>query len=327
MSTDRTSATDAQLRELTAAHEATNQVLDAMRRLQIDPDALPRLPWETAHHVLGGIWPTDIWTVCAATGNGKTQTLSHLIEHWRASDLTVHVWSLEQKPSEIRAGLAALALGYHPQWVLGNDWRRLPANAQARVLEELEAQKLDPRLIFRDGGRLGRDDLSIEMRRAKAAGASVIVLDHIHEVDVGEFNQHTGLVQFFHALKALVNELELPVVLAAQMNRGDRDPLGPYRPPNIFGIQGGEVIRQKSSVVLGLYRPLKADFQKADEMAIRMGTARVQDFVQPNAIGLHVMKHRLRGDTTGDLIQLAYARGRITDPLTVNQPSEDRYGF
>lgn len=323
-----TDPVEVQRAEVETSLGATDQVLDALSRLNIDPTRLPRLPWDTVHEVCGPLWPTDIWCVAAATGNGKTTVLAHLIEHWVMERTTVYVMSLEQDPMEIRTALAALACHFHVQRVLENDWHGLPRDAKSQIARHLQWQDREARAALRFHPRQAVTIETIEhdLMMAAHVGAKVIILDHIGMVDLGPGNQHAMLKLLCRILKSFVNHLRIPIVMAAQINRGDRDPIAPYQPPNVYSIEGGEVIRQIASVALGLYRPLVETFDTEDARQVRTGRRKIGQYVKPNTIGVHVMKHRLRGGTLGDLMELPYEHGRITCPKTLARVGqEDRW--
>ena len=303
-----------------------DQVLDALNRLDIDPLRLPRLPWDSVHDVVGPVWPTDLWCLAAATGNGKTTVAAHLIDAWVRAGRRVYVLSLEQKPAEIRTALAALRLKLHPQRCLENRWEKLPRDAAPMLRAELARQitELEGRLVFAPTEGLSRETLGSEMTNAYSLRADLVVIDHIHHVDLGGGNQHEALVRFCRDLKRLANDLELPVLILAQLHRGEKDPIAPYQPPNPYSIQGGEVIRQVSSVALGLYRPLVETFDAESARSVRTGKTKISQYLEPHTIGIHVMKHRLRGgEAIGEILHLRYEHGRITCPTTDRRHAQE----
>jgi replicative DNA helicase len=302
------------------------QVLAALDRLAIDPMTLPRLPWDALTNVVGPIWPTDIWLVAAGTGSGKTTVLAHCAEHFVASRRRIYVLALEQSPNELRTAMAALALGYHPQWALVNAWTKLGTGAEAKIRAELKRQvsELEGRLIFSPSETLTVHDLEFELATAASLGADLVLIDHLGQVDVGGYE---GLRTFLKELKRAINAVQIPVLMAAQLGRGDRDILRPYRPPTSYDLEGGEVIAQIASVILGLYRPVMP-MTVGDEREVRRGSKSIREFVVPHAIGVTVMKHRVGGDVLGERILLHYERGRISDPVTEQRLADEvRYGL
>jgi replicative DNA helicase len=301
------------------------QVLESLERLDIDPLRLPRVPWDSLHEIIGAIWPTDIWLVGAGTGSGKTTLLAHLAEALLAARRRVYVITLEQKPSELRTAMAALALHMHPQRALENDWAGLGVDAEASLRDELtrQVQELEGRLIFSPSEVMREDTIEDEMRMADRFQADVVIIDHLGQVDAEGYG---ALKRFLKRLKREVNTFNLPVIVAAQLGRGDRDMMRPYRPPTTYDIEGGEVIAQIVSVALGLYRPLVDTFGIEDERAVRRGQAKIRDFLVPQTMGVAVLKHRARGDQRAATLHLGYRNGRIIDPTTAAREAlESRY--
>lgn len=306
---------------------AADQVLDALTRLKIDPRTLLRLPWDSLHDLLGYLWPEQFWVVAAATGNGKSTFLMQLINAWASQKRRIYFLPLEQPADVMRQYWAALANDLDPARVLQNDWASLPRDAQHRVTEHLKWQaELSggrTRVHFSDARYVSEDILAEEMLHALAFGADVVIIDHIHRLDLGTGNSWNGLVRICQAIKEGAKNCRIPVLAAAQMHRDkEGDVLAPFLPPKPTAIQGGEVIRQEADVALGLYRPLLASFTPDDARDIRAGKAKVGPFLEPHCVGAHVLKHRVRGSTFGDIVKLKYLHGKITCSET-----EDRLAY
>ena len=302
-----------------------DQVFEATERLDINPNTLPRLPWDALHEVVGPIWPTDIWLAGAGTGSGKTTLLAHIAEALLASRRRIYVLTLEQTPAELRTAMAALALGYHPQQALQNAWDKMGNDSKRILTNELHRQitDLEGRLIFSHATTMAEDDIEPEMLMAQRFNADLVIIDHLSQIDADGYN---GIKRFVKTLKRVVNEVQIPVLVAAQLGRGDRDIMRPYRPPTTYDIEGGEVIAQHMSVAIGLYRPT-IPMSLDDERSVRRGQAEMKNFLVPEAMGVSLMKHRVRGDQLGAKIQLRYRHGRITDPLGVDPEGGARYGL
>ena len=306
---------------------AAEQVTDAVSRMQIDPLDLPRLPWDSLHDLLGPLWPESFWVVAAATGNGKSTALMQLVDFWSHEDVRVWMLPLEQPGYVMRQYWAALACGYDPAKVLENNWRALPSGAEAKVREHLAWQQATNggrfKVHFSDARRIGMAQLAEEYQQAADALSHVVVIDHIHRLDMGGGHPHSMLVALCQQIKELAKYYSIPCVAAAQLHRDkEGDVLAPFLPPKPTAIQGGEVIRQECDVAIGLYRPLQDTFTAENARAIRMGQSKIRPFLEPNSVGVHVLKHRVRGNTLGELVKLRYEHGRITCSQT-----EDRLAY
>jgi hypothetical protein len=120
------------------------------------------------------------------------------------------------------------------------------------------------------------------------------------------------LVHMCHAIKEMVKHYRIPLLGLAQLHRGDGDILAPFRPPKPTAIQGGEVIRQLADVVAGIYRPLQP-MSRNDEQEVRAGTRALKNWLEPNMVGVHVMKHRVDGEQFGEIVKLRWHKGMIED--------------
>lgn len=314
--------TEAQL----ATFEQTEAALD---RLRIDPHTLLAWPWSSIDALTGKIWPDDIVTVCAHSGNGKTTVLTQCLYPWLDAGKTVYVVTLEQDPMEYRTALAALDLGYHPQRALANDWDRLPQNAAHHLADAIRRQRVAyaDRLHFSPSRMVKPDEFGREIDRAVYLQADILILDHVGHLDYSD-KAYSELSRFLRKLKDDAKQLGLPVLMAAQMNRGDRNPLSPFHPPNLHDIEMGGKIRQISSIVLGVYRPLLETCSAEDEREVRRGKAKVSQFLEKERMAFAVLKGRKQGEDFGETVKLDFKKGRIIDPADqARQTLEEKYGL
>ncbi len=304
---------------------ALDQVGVARDRLGINPIRQPRLPWDTLHDLLGYIWPESFWVIAASTGNGKSSTLMQIVNAWVDERRRVYMLPLEQPASVMRLYWAALSLRYDPRRVLENDWGKLPSDAPKQVHAHLswqqseEARKL---IAFSDAPFIGEAEILPAFEDAATFGASVIVIDHLHRIRLQGSNSYGALVSLCQTIKECAKRFQVPVLSAAQIHRGDGDVLAPFLPPKPTAIQGGEVVRQEADVAIGLYRPLLSTFSPEDARQVRLGQSRIKPHLEPNTVGVHVLKHRVRGDMLGEIVKLRYEFGRIICPQT-----EDRLAY
>jgi hypothetical protein len=304
------------------------QAQDALDRLRLDPLKLPRLPWDRVHELTDPIFPQSIWGICAATGGGKTSTAAHLIEYWSHNGQRVYVITLEQPPLEYRIALAALRLGYHPQLCLRNKFESLPVGAEKALRQEIirQATTLEPWLKFADVTAVGLRDMPHQFEEASLFEADVIVLDHWHMLDLKGYGE---LESFCRAMRGWLTEYGIPVIAMMQLHRGERDILSRFRPPTTHAIQGGEVVPQLLHVCLGLFRPT-TPMSKDEEAQVRRGQRSITDFLVPDSMGVHLMKHRTMGGIVGKdaTVYLDYKQGRLSDPQTdARAAEEERLGI
>jgi replicative DNA helicase len=306
---------------------ASAQVSGASERLASGIQGLD-WPFPTLQQKYGGI-PYPSWSgIAAMTGAGKTSFLMSLVLEWVRIVKKVYVLPFEVDATTMRLNLAAQAAGLHPGRVAQGAWAELPLDARDRLKEQLEWQAGAGMALLRFSGRSSASVLEMqdEMDLASRWGASVVILDHFHRLEGVENYRTTA--QHAKNLTELVKDYDTPLLAALQINRNEKDFFAAHQPPHFQTIQGGEVIRQESHVVLGLYRPLSAMVSRKDLVMIRsgIGEKKIGDIVKPNCVGVHLMKHRYRGELVGDTMELGWSHGRVVDPiLQASDALEDRY--
>lgn len=311
--------------------DTRTQVADALAYMDQDFTRCPRFEWDRVHDVVGQILPYWFLVLAAATGNGKSTTLMSIVKHCAREGWPVYMLPLEQPTDVMRLYWAALELGFPPSAVLENRWRELPRDAYERVQKHLKWQATDGERLVHFDAATGVNEAVLEaaVQRARAFGARLVIVDHLHRLELDGANPHAALKRMCKHIKELAKGYRIPILCAAQLHRDkDGDVLAPFKPPKPTAIEGGEVIRQECDVALGLYRPLRAGFSDKDAQAVRMGREEIRDHLEPNAVGVHVLKHRLRGEMLGRIITLRYERGAIVCPDTQRRLEyEARHGL
>lgn len=300
------------------AEQAKQQAEAAIELTELDTSGCLRLPWNAVGEAIGPLLPWQFWVLAAATGNGKTTMLMSIIANWIGQDRRVWMLPLEQPTDLMRLYLAALRQGLDPRLVQAGDWHRLPPGAIEAVRADLHWQATPDAaalLHMSDTAFVDENALRQEVLAAVAWGAEVVVIDHLHRLQMtGHRDGYHALVRMCQLLKELAKTHRIPMLVAAQLNRGDGSRLSAFYPPKPTSIQGGEVIRQECDVALGLFRPLRETPDHATKAAIEAGVIQPRDLVEPNCLGVSVLKHRVFGDRLGEVIRLRYERGQILDP-------------
>ena len=312
---------------------AWDQVDAAKDRLRLDALKCPRMPWDSLHDVVGPLWPGELWVIGASTGNGKSTALMNLVGAWEAEGKKVWMVPLEQPASVMRLHWAAYALDLTSRAVLENNLSTLD---RQRVADHLDWQSHGAgrdRVGFSDATTLTPNGVSHHFDDAARFGADVLILDHLNHNQPdpgGNPNGYAVLKDICHEILRCNAEIQsvrpgLMTVAAVQLHRDKLgDHLAPFKPPKPSSIEGGEVVRQTCNVALGLYRPMRA-FTGTEEIDLRHGRLAIKEVLEPDRIGVAVMKHRIRGDA-GTIIKLDFLRGRIRCPLTEARiGSEYRY--
>lgn len=294
------------------------QVEAAIALAKRDFTKQPRLPWDSLHDRTGFLLPGEFWAVAAHPGNGKSTFLMSLVAGWAEAGVRCYVLSLENEPEVMRRYLAALRLGYEVEAVLSNDYGALPDGADTELLRELSSQSEVPaRDLVRFSPAPFLDPLGVvaEIQQAASVGADVVLIDHLNRVETSGYDAHVAMI---HQVREVAKHTGLPVVGAVQFNDrlsgGSR--LAPYMPPRAATIKGGQHILEEAAVVLGLYRPLSDEVDTKVRRDIETGMLQATEYLEPNAIGVVILKHRIRGRYQGSKLNLTYQAGRISCPQT-----------
>lgn len=290
--------------------------------LETDPEAGGvRFPWTRLDALVGPLRSHYLTLVGADTGNGKTSVMMHLLHEWQARGRRVYMVSLEIDPFLLRLYWACLATGCDPRPVIQKGKQGLPEESLTQIQRHMTWQAgsrdASHRVRFSSWRRLAIADLHPMMVEARTQGADVILLDHLHEIDIdGPEVRGTGYdrwVSCCRLLKELVREFQIPVVAAAQFHRDKAfDRLAPFLPPKDTAFQGGHKLLQVADVALGLYRPLTSLITKGEMVRLRAGLLNIRDFISQGQIGCAVLKHRWQ-DQRGKVCTLRYTQGYITD--------------
>jgi replicative DNA helicase len=296
------------------ANPAVDQAAEAITRTQQSFHLAPQMPWRVLHDLVGPVLPDALWIIGAQTGHGKTTLMLNWLQTLaRSAGQKTYVLPLEQRPAMMRLVWASLSLGYPTALVLENRWRELPDDAekqvQAHVAEQVEW--CGESVVFSDVEYLSEANLEETFQDAHAQGCTLILVDHLHRMAESSYR---AMAMVAKALTRNIRKYGIPVACTAQFNQGgpERNPLQGYREPQLSDIYMGQVIAHEAHVILGLYRPLQG-MSKEETQAVKNRETKAWKFAIPNTVGVHCMKHRVRGMLAeGRSIELQYDRGRIT---------------
>jgi hypothetical protein len=311
-----------------AADDVFEQTLEARDRLLLPPESYLHLPWAAVDALVGGIAPGDVWFVAGFSGNGKTTWLMNCVNELLEQGRTVYYLGLETRPSVLRTHLVCLRLGIYPGDVLSGKAKGYPdwPTVRPTLIEALEVQRrMGERDRFITSGVRHVDAAALRAASQDAAldKADVVVIDHVDHLRHGDGrNQHEESVRVVNLLLELAQDKHLRLLVATQCNneaaRGDR--LGQYAPPQVHHVYMGSSKRMVATGMLGLYRPLEPNVDKATLADVRAGRREPTDVLAPNTMGVVVMKHRYYGGREGSRTTLRLEHGRLFDT-----PDRDRH--
>jgi replicative DNA helicase len=299
----------------TLLHE---QLAEASDRLYEDTSFYPVFPWPDVAAIAGPLVPDDLVMVAARTGGGKSLFLQNLFDALISAGRSGLYVGLEQPPRILRAKWACLRAGVDQRLVLAPrvEERETAARFDAirRVEEELRWQR-DPAVaeLAHFAGARVIDAAGLRQWTAWGVdhGCQFVILDHIDRVQHGEGrNPFHEMSQTVRAAKELAVEHHLVMLVATQVGRpGEANEA--FMPPALHNLRGGGTKEEEADTVLGIFRPLRPDTTEKDMKRVRTGLVGPETIVEPNQMGVRVLKHRMDGTAVGKVARLHVHHGRI----------------
>lgn len=297
-----------------------DQINDAVRRLHEDTTSYPQFPWAKLAELSGPMAPEDLVIVGARTGGGKSLFLQNLFDSFICAGRIGLYVGLEQTPMILRIKWACLRTDIPPRLLLATrnhergslEWQ----HAMNVVQEDLKWQKsleIRVRAHFSAQRMINAAGLKRWTEWAVDHGAEFVIVDHIDRV------QHGGGKNPFHELsetirlaKELASQHRITMILASQVGRPG-DPLEQFMPPALHQLRGAGTKEEEADTVLGIYRPLKLDTTDQDLKMVRQGLADRDTVIEPNTMGVMLLKHRLDGPVANKLVHLSVRHQRVLD--------------
>jgi len=205
---------------------------------------------------LGGIHPTDLIVVSAASGAGKT-TLGTLLATSAASEgRRVAFFALEAYENEIEQRILfarmcqinALHGSRHADltfsaWMMGKcdgiAW------LETKAVDELDLRGL--RTLYREE-HFGADDITAQFLAIRSK-VDLIILDHLHYVDYDGQSENAGLRKVVRAIRTAALEIQTPVIVIAHLRKRDAKTAGLI--PTVDDIHGSsDIVKVATKVVV-----------------------------------------------------------------------------
>jgi hypothetical protein len=183
---------------------------------------------------LGGIGRRDLVLVGAKTGVGKTQLATNIGMNACAAGKQVHYFGLEAEQLEIERRMKyqiVADLYYANRGQLDNqgirylDWLAGRIDHIVGRYEEQADVELARRLknltVHYSDGTFTADDFCDKLESIKAS-ADLIILDHLHYVEIEDQNENRGYKRAVKQIRNSALLAERPVVVVAHVRKGDR---------------------------------------------------------------------------------------------------------
>lgn len=206
--------------------------------------------------VVGGFKPGDVTLVAGRPGSGKSVLAAQTAAHVALDlELPVLFMSLEMRIPEIYNRIAASRLGIN----LGN--------FTSGVISDNEASKLARQAGMSAASPLWVDDTpshtlasigAIARRFKRQHGLRLLVLDYLQLIEPPKAeNRQVAVSMLSRGLKLLAAQLEIPIMVAAQLNRGPENRGG--KVPTLADLRESGSLEQDASVVILVHREAASD--------------------------------------------------------------------
>jgi KaiC/GvpD/RAD55 family RecA-like ATPase len=303
-----------------------------------DHSQAPLWPWPSVQKLIGSLLAGALIVIGARPGAGKTTFLLNLVEHFARLGIRWLYLGQELAPAQLRRKWAALRLGYPAAPVLRNEWHELPPNAREAVDADVMAQTSPPLVNiahFGDHRRLDVMALQKWVSFAATEGCRVVVLDHIHRLlfgtDAAALTYETA--EAVRTCKELAVKHGVVFLVAAQLNRAERDVLADYLPPPVSSLKQTGALEEEADTALLLHRAVKRGATVKELKEVRQGQRSVADVADSNVMAVRVGKHRDDGAAVDKTVRLNVdPTGRLTERAPEwrdrqVETVEDRYGI
>jgi replicative DNA helicase len=249
--------------------------------------------YQALDELTSGFQKGDMIVLGARPSMGKTSLLLNIAEHMSVVDkVPAVVFSLEMSKEQVAQRL----LASHAQFDLRKMRRGMIGPEDWTQLQEAAGRLQPAPLLIDDTAMLTVLQLRAKARRLKAAhGIQCIFVDYLQLMTYHgrATSRQEQITEISRGIKALARELEVPVVVAAQLNRGPED--RPSQRPRMSDLRESGSIEQDADLVMLLHNE---DYYHRGE----------KDWIPKNTTELIIAKQR-NGPT--DIVYLVF-RTHIT---------------
>lgn len=279
----------------------------ATEQFFVDPYAITGLTtgWDELDAMLNGFNPSQVYTVIGDTSAGKSAFVQWVAWMLVSQMIPVLIITTEMSGREVAERILYMAAGIDRE-----DLRQHGVTTGARERIRTAADTMmDWPLYITDVGQIGLSLLRSEVRRQVSAHAvRLVILDHLHHIDVPGTNGAQRMQEITSATKGIAMNESLPLLQVAHINRqAARDGV-----LTIHSARDSASIEQDSNVILllesvrredGSWAPM-TEFEANDEMA------------RTNGVNVRVRAGKFRGGRRGyDVRRFDWSQGGRFVPL------------
>lgn len=245
---------------------AMGSVLDEWRESISKPHESVRMfptPWGELNDLLfGGMQPGRLYTVAARPGHGKTVTGANIAQYSAENGRTALIFSLEMPTHEVLSRIVASGAEAELGKIVGrtlDDWAE-------RKIDQYISQNANLPLYICDKSGVTVEWIASQARSIRRQhGLDVMIVDYLQLVKETDSRvpRERQVAQMSVALKSLAKELDIAIVLMAQLNRQS---VTEGRPPEASDLRESGAIEQDSDGIWLLHPVVDANKSPTGEI-------------------------------------------------------------
>ncbi len=233
---------------------AIDAVCDQVDDRSLTPNVLPGIStgFRELDDILGGFQKGELTIIAARPSCGKTSVALALMRTHILTGGTAFFVSLEQSRMAIARRLLAAQANVNTHILRTGDLRP----EETRRLQTARNVLRDRKLIIDDDGEKKPSYIVANARRLKASdNIGMLVLDYIQLIEPEDkrANKEEQIGQAARKLRALAKELDIPVIILAQLNREVEGRTNPE--PKLADLRDSGQLEQHADVVWLLWNP------------------------------------------------------------------------
>jgi len=237
--------------ELITPHQAADNVLELIDKYN-EPGHAIEWGFKDIDNITTGIYPEFI-IIGARPSVGKTQLMKDIAENIAKQGKTILFASAEMSISALMERKIARELGISVREIRRDG---IPDEYMGRIVE-LSGQVSESKIYYLPRG-VSSGDVYNQVRRMKETiGLDILFVDYLQFLTdcwVGRENQNVRVGVVCKRLKSIVNDFDIPVVVASQLNRTLEYRSQENKKPTLADLRDSGNIEQDADVVLLLWR-------------------------------------------------------------------------
>lgn len=255
-------------------------------------------PWQGLNDLTYGIRKSELITVTAGSGLGKSQVLREIVHHILMDTKdNIGLMFLEESVSKTARSIMSIQ---------ANIPLHLPQESGSEVPESVLRDAFEKTLgtdrlyLFDHFGSTNIDNIVNRVKyMAKALDCSYIFLDHLSIIVSSQENgdERKAIDEVMTRLRMLVQETGISLILVSHLRRPEGKGHEEGASTSLAQLRGSASIAQLSDIVIGLER-----------------SAQAEDMTERNTTKVRVLKNRFSG-LTGECCRLLYTHntGRLSE--------------